>query len=104
MKLVSNIVTISRGGTYNDVIEKFITNNQHLASSVDVCSVNQRITELYQQHCDAFPNIAYNSDYTMHTTLSWISDNINGYNGYFKYIIFTYKTTFGKSIDYKYRV
>ena len=104
MKLVYNIITISRGGTYRDVLEKFLTNNQQLAPFVDVCAISRRIDELYQQHCDAIPNIAYHSDWLMHTSLYWISENKHGYNGYFKYIIFTYKTTTGKSICYKYTV
>jgi hypothetical protein len=102
MKLVYNIVTISRGSAYQDVLEKFLTNNQHIAPFVDVCAIGRRIDELYQQHCDAIPNIACHSDLLMYTSLSWISENKHGYNGYFKYIIFTYKTTTGKSIVYKY--
>jgi hypothetical protein len=102
MTLVSNIVTTSRGGSYQDVVEKFLTNNQHLASFVDFCSVVRRIDELYQEHCDAVTNIAHHSDRLMNTSLSWISDNKYGYNGYFKYILFTYKTTTGKAIVYKY--
>lgn len=102
MKLVCNLVTISRGCAYQDVVDKFLTNNQHLAPVVDICAVTQRIDSLYQQHCDTIPNIANYSDNLMHTSLSWISENKHGYNGNFKYIIFTYKSNTGKAMVYKY--
>lgn len=102
MKFVVNIVTISRGGSYRDVITKFLTVNPALAKFVNTASVSQRIDEIYRIHCDTVQNIAYLSDYLMHTSLSWISENIDGSAGAFKYIIFTYKTNTGTSMVYKY--
>jgi len=98
MKLVMNIVAISRGGSYRDVLTKFLTVNPALAKFVDTASVSQRIDEIYRIHCDTVQNIEYQSDYLMHTSLSWISENIDGSAGAFKYIIFTYKANTGKSI------
>lgn len=102
MKLVFNIITSSRGGSFQDVVKKFIINNKHLSPYVDTDAIIQRIDEVYQQHCKAIPKISYNSDYMMNITLFWISDNKYGYNGCFKYVILSYKTTYAKSIDYKY--
>lgn len=101
-KLVYNIVTISRGSSYREVVNKFMANNQQLVPFVDVNIITKWIDDIYQQHCIANPDIACQSDCLMHTSLSWISDNKHGYNGYFKYIIFTYKTNTGKVIVYKY--
>lgn len=102
MKLVMNIVTISRGGSYSDVLTKFLTVNPALAKFVNAASVIRRIDEIYRIHCDTVQNIAYQTDYLMHTSLSWISENNDGSAGAFKYIIFTYKTNTVTSMVYKY--